>query len=74
MTATILRFPGFLLADDGRGLWKDVRCHSSVDALMESLPERERCRMLDWNWRRGKYYWGPFCEKFRPRCGFGLNR
>jgi hypothetical protein len=23
MSATILRFPGFLLADDGKGFWKD---------------------------------------------------
>jgi len=52
MNATILRFPGFLLADDGMGIWKDVTYHSSVDALMDSLPEPERYRVLDWNRRR----------------------
>jgi hypothetical protein len=52
MNATILCFPGFLLADDGKGFWKDGRYHANVDALMASLSERERYRMLDWNRRR----------------------
>ena len=52
MSVTILKFPGFLLADDGNGFWKDVNYHPSVDALMASLSEPERYRMLDWNRRR----------------------
>jgi hypothetical protein len=51
MSAIILCFPGFL-ADDGNGLWKDGQYHANVDALMASLSERERYRMLDWNRRR----------------------
>ena len=52
MSAIILCFPGFLLADDGNGFWKDGQYHANVDALMASLSERERYRMLDWNRRR----------------------
>ena len=52
MSAIILCFPGFLLADDGKGFWKDARYHANVDALMASLSQRERYRMLDWNKRR----------------------
>ena len=52
MSATIFRFPGFLLADDGKGFWKDGQYHANVDALMASLSERERYRMLDGNRRR----------------------
>lgn len=51
MSATIL-CPGFLLADDGKGFWKEGKYHPDVDALMASLSERERYRMLDWNRRR----------------------
>ena len=39
MSAIILKFPGFLLADDGKGLWKDGAYHGNVDALMASLSE-----------------------------------
>jgi hypothetical protein len=52
MSATILRFPGYLPDDDRGGYWKDVQFHSTVDELMESLPEPERRRLLDWNLRR----------------------
>ena len=52
MNATILSFPGFLLDKDGKGFWKDGKYHAGVDALMESLTEPERCRLLDWNRRR----------------------
>ena len=52
MSAIILCFPGFLLADDGKNFWKDARYHANVDALMASLSQRERYRMLDWNKRR----------------------
>jgi hypothetical protein len=44
MSAIILCFPGFLLADDRKGFWKDGRYHASVDALMASLSEIERYR------------------------------
>jgi hypothetical protein len=52
MSATILCFPGFLLADDGKGFWKDGKYHPNVDALVESLTESEHWRMLEWNRRR----------------------
>jgi hypothetical protein len=52
MSAIILRFPGFLLADDGKGFLKDGKFHPSVDALMESLTESERCQVQDWSRRR----------------------
>ena len=52
MSAIILCFPGFLLAEDGKGFLKDGRYHANADALMASLSQRERYRMLDWNKRR----------------------
>jgi hypothetical protein len=52
MSAIFLRFPGFLLAEDGKGFWKDGSYHAGVDALMGSVPEHERCRTLDWNRKR----------------------
>ena len=39
MNATILYFPGFLLADDGVGFWKDGRYHANVDVLTATLSE-----------------------------------
>jgi|SoiMethySBSTD1v2_1073268.scaffolds.fasta_scaffold1798390_2 hypothetical protein len=52
MSTTILSFPGFLLDNDGKGFWKGGKYFAGVDALMESLTEPERCRLLDWNRRR----------------------
>lgn len=60
MTATILKFPGFLLTNDGRGFWKDGKYHANVDALMASLNPREQVRTLNWNSRR-------FPERVRER-------
>jgi hypothetical protein len=52
MSATILRFPGFLLDADGKGFRKDGKYHANADALLASLSEAERYRMLEWRRRR----------------------
>jgi len=67
MSAIFLRFPGFLLAEDGKGFWKDGSYHAGVDALMGSVPEHERCRTLDWNRKRYPKIIARAFERWRQR-------
>jgi hypothetical protein len=52
MGENIIRFPGFLVAADRNGCWKDGRFYRQFTEMVRDLPERDRLRTYHWHLKR----------------------